>query len=145
VSNKRTDERIGYAFLRFVLGLNICFHGVSRLLGNHQAFLAYLAKSLANAPLIPKASIPFFAAVLPWTEALVGLFLLLGLFTRIALITGSFVMIVLMAGITLAQDWETAGLQLIYCIVYFVLLTNLDRNHFSLDTLVGRPTANLPK
>lgn len=142
VSNTQTDERIAYGFLRFVFGLNICFHGLSRLLGDHQAFLAYLNKSLAPAVLVPKAAVPVFAAVLPWVEALVGLLLLLGLFTRIALMAGFLVMILLMGGVTLAQDWETAGLQLIYCLVYFILLTFLGRNYFSLDSLLQRSAAN---
>lgn len=141
MSDTQSNERIAYALLRFVFGLNICFHGVSRLLSNHEAFLAYLTKSLAPAVLIPKASIPVLAAVLPWVEALVGFLLLLGLFTRIALIAGFLVMILLMAGITLAQDWQTAGLQLIYCVVYFLLLAWRDRNYFSLDTLLRRSGA----
>ena len=136
MSGTETDERIAYALLRFVFGLNICFHGLTRLLGDHQAFLAYLAKSLAPAVLIPKAAIPPLALLLPWVEALVGLLLLLGLFTRFSLIAGFLVMILLMAGITLAQDWTTAGLQLIYCLIYFILLTFLSRNRFSLDSLL---------
>ena len=134
----QTDERIAYSFLRFALGVNICFHGVSRLFGDHAAFLAYLDRTMAHAVLVPKASLPVLAAVLPWMEAIVGLSLLLGLLTRIALIAGSALMVLLMAGATLAQDWETAGLQLIYCLAYFVLLTLRDRNLFSLDTLLRR-------
>jgi thiosulfate dehydrogenase (quinone) large subunit len=76
--------------------------------------------------------------VLPWIAASFGLLVLLGLFTRIALIAGSAVMVLLMAGTTLAQDWNIAGLQLIYCLTYFVLLTFRARNFFSLDTLLGR-------
>lgn len=138
MSASQVDERIAYAFLRFVFGVNICFHGVSRLLGDHAAFLAHLNQSMAHAVLVPKAAVPVLAAVLPWLEASIGLLLLLGLFTRPALIAGSAVMIVLMAGNTLAQDWNVASLQLIYCLIYFVLLTLRDRNHFSLDTLLHR-------
>ncbi len=47
-------------------------------------------------------------------------------------------MIVLMVGITLAQNWEVAGIQLIYCAIYFVLLTHRGRNFYSLDTLLPR-------
>jgi len=142
MSDTQTDERIAYAFLRFIFGLNICFHGLTRLLGDHQAFLAYLIKSLAPAVLVPKAAIPPLAVVLPWVEALVGLLLLLGLFTRISLIAGFLVMILLMAGVTLAQDWTTASLQLMYCLIYFILLTFLSRNHFSLDSLLRHWAAN---
>src|ERR1700752_4622433 len=109
VSTSQTDERIAYAFLRFVFGLNICFHGVSRLLGERTTFLAYLTQSMAHAVLVPKATIPVLAAVLPWVEAIVGLLLLLGLFTRFALITGSVVMVVLMAGGTPAPEGGNTG------------------------------------
>ncbi len=115
---------------------------MSRLLANHQAFLAYLNNALAPAALIPKGTLPVFAAVLPWVETILGLLLLLGLFTRFALIAGFLVMILLMSGVTLAQDWETAGLELIYCIIYFILLTFLNRNYFSLDSLLRRPPAD---
>jgi thiosulfate dehydrogenase (quinone) large subunit len=142
MSSVPINQRIAYAFLRFVFGLNICFHGLSRLLGDPQAFLTYLNKSMASAVLVPKATIPVIAAVLPWAEAIIGLLVLLGLFTRIALIAGWLVMILLMAGVTLAQDWNAAGLQLIYCIIYFLLLARLDWNHFSLDTLFFRPASS---
>ena len=133
------DKRIAYALLRIVFGIDIFFHGLSRLLGDHAAFLAYLSQQMAKAPL-PKSILPPFAAALPWTEATIGLLLLLGLFTRFALVAGSLEMIVLMAGITLAQNWEVAGIQLIYCAIYFVLLTHRGRNFYSLDTLIGRRT-----
>src|SRR6201981_2201232 len=132
-----TDRRIAYALLRIVFGVNIFFHGVSRLVGDHAAFLAYLSQQMAKAPL-PKWMLPPFAACLPWTEAIIGLLLLLGLFTRFALVAGSLVLIVLMAGITLAQNWEVAGIQLIYCAIYFILLTHRGRNFYSLDTLLLR-------
>jgi thiosulfate dehydrogenase [quinone] large subunit len=132
-----TDRRIAYALLRIVFGVNIFLHGISRLVGDHAAFLAYLSQQMAKAP-ISKSLLPPFAAALPWTEAIIGLLLLLGLFTRFALVGGSLEMIVLMAGITLAQNWEVAGIQLIYCAIYFVLLTHRGRNFYSLDTLITR-------
>jgi thiosulfate dehydrogenase [quinone] large subunit len=132
-----TDRRIAYALLRIVFGVDIFFHGLSRLLGDHAAFLAYLSQQMAKAPL-PKSILPPFAAALPWTEAIIGLLLLLGLFTRFALVAGSLEMIALMAGITLAQNWDVAGIQLIYCAIYFVLLTHRGRNFYSLDTLLPK-------
>jgi len=130
------DQRLAYALLRVVFGINIFFHGISRLAGDHAAFLAYLSQQMVHAPLLPKWILPPFAALLPWAEASVGFFLLLGLFTRFALVAGSLLMIVLMAGITLAQNWDVAGIQLIYCAIYFLLLTYRDRNLFSLDALL---------
>jgi thiosulfate dehydrogenase [quinone] large subunit len=136
--DSRTDARLAYAFLRIVLGVNILFHGASRFLGQHDAFLNYLEQKMAHAPLVSTAFLPLFAAVLPWVEAGIGLLLTLGLLTRIAILAGSMVMIVLMAGVCLAQDWNTAGLQLIYCLIYFILLSYRERNFYSLDGWLGK-------
>ncbi len=46
-----TDRRIAYALLRIVFGVDIFFHGLSRLLGDHAAFLAYLSQQMAKAPI----------------------------------------------------------------------------------------------
>jgi thiosulfate dehydrogenase (quinone) large subunit len=132
-----TDKKIAYVLLRVVFGVNIFLHGLSRLVSDHAAFLAYLSQQMARAP-VPKFLLPAFAAGLPWAETAVGLLLIIGLFTRFALVAGSVLMIVLMAGVTLAQDWDTAGIQLIYCVIYFLLLTYRERNLYSVDTLVRR-------
>jgi thiosulfate dehydrogenase (quinone) large subunit len=139
IAGAGADRTIAYALLRVVFGVNIFFHGVriSRLVGDHAAFLAYLSKEMARAP-VPKFFLPAFAAALPWAEAAVGLLLTVGLFTRVALVAGSVLMIVLMAGVTLAQDWDVAGIQLIYCVIYFLLLTYCGRNFYSVDTLIRR-------
>ncbi len=126
------DKQLAYGFLRVVLGVNIFLHGFSRLVGEKGAFLAYLSQKMAHAPL-PNFLLPPFVAVLPWVEASIGLLLLLGLFTRGALLAGAALMIVLMAGASLAQDWDVAGIQLIYCYIYFVLLTYRERNSYSFD------------
>ena len=131
-STPLADQQLAYGFLRFVFGVNIFLHGFSRLVGNRGDFLAYLSKQMAHAPL-PQFLLPPFAAVLPWVEAAIGLLLLLGLFTRVALLAGAALMIVLMAGASLAQDWDVAGIQLIYCVIYFLLLTYRERNFYSCD------------
>jgi len=134
------DQQLAYAFLRFVFGVNIFLHGFSRLMGEPGAFLAYLAQKMAHAP-ISHFFLPIFAAVLPWVEATIGLLLLLGLFTRVAILAGAAVMVLLMAGASLAQDWDVAGLQLIYCVIYFLLLSYRERNFYSCDAWFGRAKA----
>lgn len=135
----RDDPRSGsalsddsVAYLRLTLGVNIFLHGLTRLLGDHAVFLAYLEKTLRPASLSP-SFLAIFATILPWCEAAIGFLMLIGLFTRAALIAGALLMTALMVGICLAQDWQTAGLQLIYCLIYFVLLTLRSRNLLSLD------------
>ena len=132
-----SDTDIAYGILRLSFGMNIFLHGISRLLNGRAAFLAYLTHYFEHAPLIPAGALPVFGAVLPWVETTLGLLLLLGLATRFALIAGGLVMTILVIGTCLAQDWNVAGLQLIYCFIYYYLLLHRDQNVFSLDELLG--------
>ena len=42
-------------------------------------------------------------------------------------------MLALQIGTCLAQSWDVAGAQLIYVLLYFILLTYCERNHWSAD------------
>jgi len=121
-----SDAVWAYTILRFSFGANIMLHGVSRLLAGHVAFLAYLNL------------LPAFAWVLPPVETTLGLLLLFGLFTRFALITGALVLTALVFGTNLAQDWNVAGLQLIYAFLYYYLLVHREQNVVCVDGILGR-------
>jgi thiosulfate dehydrogenase [quinone] large subunit len=134
-----SDAVIAYGMLRLSFGVNIMLHGLSRLLAGQAGFLAYLNHYFEKTPLMPKEFLPIFGLVLPPVEAAVGLLLLLGLATRFSLIVGALVMTMLVLGTNLAQDWNVAGLQLIYCFLYYYLLVHRsERNGLSLDAWLGR-------
>jgi thiosulfate dehydrogenase (quinone) large subunit len=132
-SRPASDTVIAYTILRLSFGANILLHGLSRLLNGRPAFLAYLNHYFEHSHLVPAGMFPAFAAVLPWVETTLGLLLMLGLVTRFALIAGALVLLVLVIGTNLAQDWLVAGLQLIYCFLYYYLLVHLDENRISVD------------
>lgn len=142
-SNVNTDKPscdavLAYGILRATFGVNIMLHGVSRLLAGTAGFLAYLNHYFEKTPLMPTAMLPVFAAVLPWAEGFFGLLLLLGLGTRFAIVGGSAVMAMLVFGTNMAQDWNIAGLQLIYVFIYYYLLVHRERlNGYSVDSLIG--------
>jgi thiosulfate dehydrogenase (quinone) large subunit len=135
---RHSDTVLAYTILRLSFGANIMLHGVSRLLAGHTAFLAYLTHYFEKTPLIPASILPMFATALPPVETALGLLLLLGVGTRFSLIAGSLVMAALVVGTNLAQDWNVAGLQLIYCFIYYYLLAHRrELNRISLDGLIG--------
>jgi thiosulfate dehydrogenase (quinone) large subunit len=75
-----------------------------------------------------------FASALPPVEGTLGLLLLLSLATRFSLIAGGLVVTALAIGTNLAQDWNVAGLQLIYAFLYFQLLVRRrELNRLSID------------
>ncbi len=129
-----SDAVIAYTILRLSFGANIMLHGISRLLAGHAAFLGYLNHYFEKTPLIPASFLPIFPTVLPPVEATLGLLLLVGLATRFSLIAGGLVMAALVVGTNLAQDWNVAGLQLIYCLLYYQLLVRRrELNRLSID------------
>lgn len=129
------DQRIAYALLRLILGLNICLHGVSRLTAGAGTFAGKLVTQFAHSPL-PAWSVYSFGITLPWVEAALGLLLFVGFRTRGALIGGSLLILVLTFGSALIQDWNAAGTQLTYGLVYAVLLFLRRYNAWALDDLL---------
>jgi thiosulfate dehydrogenase [quinone] large subunit len=113
-------------------------HGVSRLLAGHAAFLAYLTHYFEKTPGVPASLLPAFATVLPLVETGLGVLLIIGLWTRFTLIAGGLVITGLVIGTNLAQDWNVAGLQLIYAFLYYYLLVHRDQNAISIDGILSR-------
>ena len=124
---------LSYALLRIALGLNICLHGVVRWTLGLRNFAESLLPMFQKT-LLPAWSIYSFGCVLPIVEALVGFCVLFGFQTKRALISGSVLMLVLMFGSTLRQDWPTVGIQLMYSLVYSILLAGTPGNYYSIDS-----------
>ena len=133
-----SDSVWAYTILRLSFGANIMLHGVSRLLAGHAAFLAYLTHYFEKTPGVPASLLPAFATVLPLMETGLGVLLIIGLWTRFALIAGGLVITGLVVGTNLAQDWNVAGLQLIYAFLYYYLLVHRDQNAVSIDGILSR-------
>jgi len=129
-----SNSEIAYLLLRITFGANIFLHGLMRLLEGHTTFLAYITKQMQGAP-VPSWFLPPFSYALPYLEGSVGLLLLLGLFTRSALIAGALVIFMLEVGSCLAQEWAVVGDQLVYALCFFILLSFVDRNRWSIDDL----------
>lgn len=132
-----TDRALGYGLLRATLGVNICLHGVTRIGADINKFAQSLV-AMFHATVLPPLLVSVFGYVLPWMEATVGLLVLLGFLTRYALTGGALLILMLTFGTALRQDWETAGVQLIYALVFCLLLVFRERNSLSLDRLLAR-------
>jgi thiosulfate dehydrogenase [quinone] large subunit len=129
-----SSSEIAYSLFRMTFGVNIFLHGVMRFVIGHAEFLAYVTKQMQGAP-VPSWFLPPFSYVLPYMEGSVGLLLLLGLFTRSGLIAGTLVLLSLQIGSCLAQNWSVVGDQLVYSLSFFILLSLIDHNRWSIDDL----------
>lgn len=133
-SNNRS---LAYALLRIAFGVNFAGHGLIRIYNGVGTFAATTAEHLAKSPL-PHSFTYAFSYAIPFLEAILGLTLILGVFTRAALICGAVFMIALTIGVTSNQQWDIAGEQLLYSVVFFLLLFFLDENTLSLDNALRR-------
>ncbi len=131
------DRALAYVLLRGTLGLNILMHGLIRILTGPAAFAGNLDKMFQQTLLAGWPAYAFGLA-LPWIEAVLGLLLLLGLRTRLALAGGAAWIALLMFGVSLRQDWAVAGTQLIYAAVYAALMAFRNWNRYSIDTMLAR-------
>ena len=117
------EHHQAYLFLRLITGLDFFMHGFARIFtGTHlSGFAQGMVKSMAATPLPPALTLASGYAI-PCVELLIGTLLLLGLFTRAALTLALLLMLVLLFGIGLKQDWNVAGSQLLYALVLAILL-----------------------
>ena len=135
--NMQPAPRQAYALLRLVIGIDMFLHGATRIGAGVDTFAAKMTSEF-QATILPQALVHIFASVLPFVEGLIGLLLILGLFTRGTLIASSLLMAALVFGTALRSDWSTIGLQLIYAVIYYLLLSRIADNCWALDSLRQR-------
>jgi len=141
------DRSLAYSLLRIAFGVNFAGHGLIRIYNGVGTFASTTAEHMARSPL-PHGLTLSFGHAIPFLEAILGLTLILGVFTRLTLVCGAIFMMALTIGITANQQWDVASQQLIYSVVFFLLLFLLEHNALALDnylrsTLTARPTAEI--
>lgn len=136
----QSDASIAYAILRLTLGVNICLRGVVRIANGTDVFAADMVKQM-QVTILPAAAVSAFGNSLPWVESAIGLLIILGLQTRLALILGGLMMTVLTFGTMQIQNFTNAWLQLTYALVFFVALALRSWNLISLDALMQSPAS----
>ena len=128
---KLNNFELAFVLGRLLLGVNFLMHGLVRL-PKLAAFSAGIEKEFAAAPL-PPALVSAYAHALPFAEGGVGLLLLLGLWTRPALVAAMLLIISLVFGSSLLEKWSLVGDQLLYGLYVITLVLHLQRNRLCLD------------
>ncbi|MDJ0536526.1 MAG: DoxX family protein [Xenococcaceae cyanobacterium MO_207.B15] len=125
------DIVAAYTLLRIVVGINYFNHGATRIF-NIPGFMDAMVNTMQDS-WIPEFLVRINAALVTPVELIVGALITVGLFTRRALIACFVLMIVLMYGVTIIQNWNVASSQLIYNIVLFILLAGVSFDRISID------------
>jgi thiosulfate dehydrogenase [quinone] large subunit len=131
------DLQLAYSAFRITLGMNIFFHGAMRLITSLDAWATMESALFTKQPILPMWSVSLFLHVLPFVEVVLGALTFLGLYTRWALIAGSVMMLLLVFGNDVRQDWNTVGNNMHYVLYYVGLIAALKYNAFALDKRRG--------
>ena len=125
-----------YLILRLAIGMSAFGHGLVRMFklnGFSKWMVGQFQKSY-----LPEALVVPFSYVLPFAELIIGVLLLLGLFTRQAAIAGAVVMILLLFGSTTIENWDAIPTQLIHLAFLVVVVQFLPSNSYALDKFLQK-------
>jgi thiosulfate dehydrogenase [quinone] large subunit len=126
------NQVLAYTMFRLFMGLNMMLHGAVRLGENYPIFVAW-AQGVFAESWLPEWLVSLEARLIPGVEIIIGVMLLLGFRTRIALIAAFALMATLVFGMNVVQDWELVSRHLVYVIAFYLLMYNLEHNEFSMD------------
>ena len=141
MKNQSTDEpgldaALAHCLARVALGLNIAMHGYSRL-PNLVGFANGMVKQFA-ATFLPSPLVYITGFGIAIGEAAVGTLLVFGLLLRPTLVIGMLLMLLLIFGSTLIQEYEAVAAQMVTAAFYIGLLATVRYDRFSLDGLRQR-------
>lgn len=127
---------LSYLMLRLVAGVSLFGHGLVRLpklAGFSQWMTGTFAKSM-----LPQSLVMPFSYTLPIAEFIIGILLMLGLFSGKAVLAGIILMLLLMFGTCLIENWEALPSQMLHALVLVLLLQFIASNNISLDRFMHK-------
>ena len=120
-----------YLLLRLLLGMSFFGHGLVRL-PKLEKFSGWMVQSFEKS-MLPSAIVTPFSYILPFAELITGILLLIGLFTRSALVAAVIIMLMLIFGSSMIEEWSAVPSQLIHGVIAVYLLNYIETNTISTD------------
>jgi thiosulfate dehydrogenase (quinone) large subunit len=130
------DAALAHGLARVALGLNIAIHGYSRL-PHLDGFANLMVKRFA-ATFPPSPLVYITGLGIAIGEAGIGTLLIFGLFLRPTLVAGTLLMLLLIFGTTLIQEYQALSTQMVAVAFYIGLLATVRHDRFSLDGIRQR-------
>ena len=130
------DSKFAYFFLRLPLAMSMFGHGLVRL-PKLSTFAQGMVEQFQDS-VLPEPMVIAFGYILPVLELVVGLLLMLGLFTRFSIFLGLFTMALLVFGSSMIENWGAISSQLVHSVYYGILLWLIQYNRFSVDDVLQK-------
>jgi thiosulfate dehydrogenase (quinone) large subunit len=135
-----TQQQIGYALLRVTFGVVFLFSGIEKFRAGLRNFAGGMLQQFSGK--LPGVLVQPFAYSLPFVETILGVLIILGLFTTFALSLSGLLLVALTFGTVMLGQFPTVAHNAQYGLVNFVLLWTFAYNRYSLDKVIhGGPSA----
>ncbi|OSY87603.1 hypothetical protein WH52_10865 [Tenacibaculum holothuriorum] len=128
---KATPQQTAYTLLRITMGVNLLAHGLVRF-PKLNGFRDWMVDFFKDTP-FPTALVSGWATVLPFVEFGIGLLLIIGVFTYRTSIAGALLIIILLFGSCMTEQWEWAGMQMIYALIFVILISQIEYNKWTIQ------------
>lgn len=125
------EHKFAYFFLRLPIAMSLLGHGLVRL-PKLTVFSNWMVDFMQES-WIPASLILGFSYAVPFVEVILGIFLLLGLFTRQTLYGSLLLMSIFIFGNCTIEKWDAVSVQLIHAVYFALLLFLIRYNYFSID------------
>jgi thiosulfate dehydrogenase [quinone] large subunit len=125
------ESKYAYFFLRLPLAMSMFGHGLVRL--PKLSGFAEGMKEQFEKSILPDVIVLPFGYALPVIELLIGILLILGWQTRIAIYAGLLTMAALIFGSSTIESWGAISVQLIHALYFGMLLYFLPKDRISFD------------
>lgn len=130
------EYSVAALLLRLPLGILFFFAGLNKILGGYGNFVRWIVTDMGEKTWLPNALLYPYGYALPFLELALGGLLILGLWTRPALLATGLLLLSLMFGKVLAQDHATVANIANYCLIAAVGYYFSRHNRLSLDALL---------
>jgi thiosulfate dehydrogenase [quinone] large subunit len=127
-------NKTSYLILRMAIGTSMMGHGLVRL-PKLSTFSTWMTGSFKNS-MLPSVLVLPFSYLLPFAEFGIGVLILIGLFSRLAFMAGALVMVMLIFGTCMVENWEAIPSQLIHVVFFAFLLQYAGSNTWSIENLL---------
>jgi thiosulfate dehydrogenase (quinone) large subunit len=124
-------KEYAYLLARLPMGMSFFGHGLIRLT-KLDAFSHGIVGQFSKS-LLPAGLVLGFGYTLPFLEFIAGFLLLLGWFTRFAIVLGVAIMLTLILGSSLIEQWNAVFTQLVYSAYLAILFYFADSDGVSVD------------
>ena len=130
--NSPLNMQVGYLIMRLMLGLNLFMHGIIRHINGIEVWLDPMAETFVGT-ILPMPLVIASLYVIPTAEVILGFLLMVGLFTRSALLASVALFLVLHFGHGVRQIWSNMHLVMHYSIYFWIMFVLIRYNWLALD------------